>query len=219
MHLWMHNDTNRDQFARKIIESLTPNEINDLSYMKKVMQEIQGRSYHQDIRFDSRAVKIIDVVGIAKKIEVPVVTGKSVSHRNTIDCILDVTLNCEAVSKEYHQTWENSKKTFQQFHIYILCEFKPKLDEVSAYLGQIHLYVKRLEHMYDRPFNDATIIPVLITLDDVRDFDKLFMDDGIRLFRLAWDANTNTVVNLPEPPNVSNLEDLFWSDKAKAAAK
>ena len=43
-------------------------------------------------------------------------------------------------------TGKNTKS--KMFDIYILCEYKPKLEEVSAYLGQIHLYMRRLQDMY-----------------------------------------------------------------------
>ena len=126
-------------------------------------------------------------------------SGKSASHSNTIDCILDVTIECEALQKRSYETWDQAKIVpSEEFNIYILCEYKPKLEEISAYLGQIHVYIKRLKERYGDHFNKPTIIPVLITLDDMNDFDSLFTEDGIRIFRLAWDANTNTVVNLPE---------------------
>jgi hypothetical protein len=193
MHLWMHNNSNLNQFVDQMIDLLNVGQIKELSEKP----DHYARAYY-------RATVKKGIVNIGKQIEVPVLSGKSVSHRNTIDCIIEVTLECEALERVAGYDWDGKNTKSKQFDIYILCEYKPKLEEVSAYLGQIHLYVRRLQDMYGDAYNKPTIIPVLITLDDMTDFDPLFTNDGIHIFRLAWDANKNTVVNLPvpsEPPS------------------
>lgn len=188
MHLWMHNDANRNQFVNQMIDLLNVGQIKEMSSRP---DPNYSRAYY-------RALEKKGIVNIDKQIEVPMMGGKSATHRNTIDCILDVTLECMALVRFGDGKWDQDRTASKNFHVYILCEFKPKLEEVSAYLGQIHLYTRRLINMYGNAYNTPTIIPVLLTLDDVRDFDKLFTDDGIHIFRLAWDANANTVINLPE---------------------
>ena len=191
----MHNENNLNQFVDRMIGLLNVGQIKELSEKPELHQ---ARAYY-------RATVKKGIVNIGKQIEVPVLSGKSVSHRNTIDCIIEVTLECIALERVAGYDWDGNNTKSKMFDIYILCEYKPKLDEVSAYLGQIHLYVRRLQDMYGDAYNKPTIIPVLITLDDMTDFDPLFTNDGIHIFRLAWDANTNTVVNLSEPQS-PNLE-------------
>jgi hypothetical protein len=194
----MHNDENRWQFVNKIVETIKPSEIMDKSLMKRIQVT---ESTSMDRRLEFRAIRVGQIIKIAKQIELPIIKGRTASHRNTIDCLLELTVECQSLFKREEESWERAKPLpYEEFKILILCEYKPVLDEISSILGQIHLYIKRVNDMYHSYRNKPTIIPVLITLDSMHDFDYLFSDEDIRIFRLSWDANTNSVVNLPEPP-------------------
>jgi hypothetical protein len=213
IHLWMHEEDNLRGFTTEMLKDIT---VNDLKEKKDVHTVEHAVSQYREF-YDYKAIGIQRWKRPEKRVEVPISKSKAISHTNVVDCIIDVNAVCATEFKPTNKTNYDYKQVGLEYPVQILCEYKPELPSFSAVIGQIHVYSKILSRA------DTLIIPVIITFDQNRDYDKLLNDDGIRVFRLTYDGHRKRATyDFPETPpteKLSDLEDLFWSDKAKATAK
>ena len=80
-----------------------------------------------------------------------------------------------------------------QFELKVLSEYKPELNRISNFLGQIRVYLVRLRQQEN--YHPHTIItPVLVTLDQDRLYDSMIEKRGITIFRLEYDDYKERVV-------------------------
>jgi hypothetical protein len=206
----MHEEDNLMGFTNEMLRDIAED---DLKIKRRVwaQEDGVGGGWHQ---FDYRAISLEHWSHPEKKMEIPISKNKAISHTNVVDCIVDISAVCNADFKKSNENQYNYRRSGVEFPVQILCEFKPELPSFSAVMGQIHVYSKILSQA------GTLIIPVIITFDQNRDYDKLLNDDGIRLFRLTYDGHRKRATyDFPETPpteKIPDLEDLFWSDKATA---
>ena len=215
IHLWFHNPENQKLFVDTIMRDISAKDLKPrwgvkYNYDHKTTPTIHINSYVPNY-LDFNPTKILSYNIESKKIELPIVKGRTVSHTNTIDCLITLDCLCDAYYHNEHSGWEytdyhyntddvidyiydDKPKVRAWFGIKILCEFKPVLDSISSILGQMHIYQKWLHSTLYR--DDYNIIPVLVTLDHDSEYDSLIENDGIRIFRLEYNA-ANTTVTAP----------------------
>jgi hypothetical protein len=223
IHLWFHNRQNVDLFVRFMHDHIRSYIFAATEYRKDAAFEengmiFEGRTYNENKHYRD-VLQEIEVFEFSEKdIEVPIFSSKAKlgAHTNTIDNIITVSVrgpgttflmgikSDEVISKRLHER-------DLQFELKILSEYKPTLDKVSNFLGQIKIYQIKLEQQKEHPH--VIITPVLVTLDQDGIYDNMIQERGITIFRLEWDYDTNRVatpkhmlMKYAQPPTQPELD-------------
>ena len=97
---------------------------------------------------------------LKKDIEFPLYSDNCSYLLAIVDCLIEVG-------------YEGEKR-------YILCEFKPKLNSISAAMGQIKIYKEILTRRMFQPVHS-----VIITFEGTGSYDDLLAAEGIKVFRIG----------------------------------
>ena len=193
IHLWFNEDENVNLFVRFMRDQVG-------SQIFIASEERYDEAFDADYRKDYKDMlqEIEDFEFSEKDIEVPIFHGKVGAHTNTIDNIIKVSVRGPGTTYRLglHPSAQNVKRYHTrdlQFELKVLSEYKPELNRISNFLGQIRVYLVRLRQQEN--YHPHTIItPVLVTLDQNRLYDSMIEKRGITIFRLEYDDYKERVV-------------------------
>jgi len=193
IHLWFHDRKNVDLFILFMRDHVPEPVFTSIEYRKDPAFDQNDMRQYRDNLHEIETFEFLE-----KDIEMPIFQGKAATHTNTIDNVITVTVSGSGVSyrlgKKSYDNPEDKRQHSRDlaFELKILSEYKPELNRISNFLGQIKVYQMRLAAQKDHAH--VIITPVLVTLDQERIYDNMIQDQGITIFRLEYDEYKERVV-------------------------